>query len=87
MFYLSVKDPLVCADDVLITEEKVEVLEGLRQEEGLLNIVLVSPNLETGDILRKLIQNRSREGRERTWYRWTFQACNAKLLNKESPKL
>ena len=78
MFYLSVKDPLVCADDVLITEEKVEVLEGLRQEEGLLNVVLVSPNLETGDILRKLIQNRSREGRERTWYHWKFQACNAK---------
>ena len=48
--HLSVKDPLVCADDVLVTEEKVEVLEGLRQEEGLLNIILVPPNLETGDI-------------------------------------
>jgi len=42
---LSVKDPLVCADDVLVTEEKVEVLEGLRQEEGLLNVILVPPNL------------------------------------------
>ena len=74
MFYLSVKDPLVCADDVLVTEEKVEVLEGLRQEEGLLNVILVSPNLETGDNLRKLNQNSFIEGRERTW---KFQACNA----------
>ena len=47
---LSVKDPLVCADDVLVTEEQVEVLEGLSQEEGLLYVVLVSPNLEKGSI-------------------------------------
>ena len=42
---LSVKDPLVGADDVLVTEEQVEVLEGLRQEERLLHIVLVSTHL------------------------------------------
>ena len=42
---LSVKDPLVGADDVLITEEQVEVLEGLRQEERLLHVVLVSTDL------------------------------------------
>ena len=66
--HLSVKDPLVCADDVLVTEEQVEVLEGLRQEEGLLNVIFVPPNLETGDNLRKNIKNSFREGQERTWY-------------------
>ena len=47
--HLSVKDPLVCTDDVLVTEEQVEVLEGLCQEEGLLHIILLPPNLEKGD--------------------------------------
>ena len=35
---------------MLVTEEQVEVLEGLCQEEGLLYIVLDSPNLENGDL-------------------------------------
>ena len=35
---------------MLVTEEQVEVLEGLCQEEGLLHIVLDSPNLENGDL-------------------------------------
>ena len=48
--HLCVEDPLVCTDDVLVTEEQVEVLEGLCQEEGLLHIVLDSPNLENGDL-------------------------------------
>ena len=48
--HLSVEDPLIRADDMLVTEEQVKVLEGLREEEGLLNVILVSPNLETGDI-------------------------------------
>ena len=49
------------------TAEAVLPREGrLRQEEGLLNVVLVSPNLETGDNLRKLIQNCFIEGQERT---------------------
>ena len=51
--HLSVKDPLVCTDDVLVTEEEVEVLEGLCQEEGLLHIVLDSPNLENPDFIGK----------------------------------
>ena len=47
--HLCVEDPLVCTDDVLVTEEQVEVLEGLCQEEGLLHIILLPPNLEKGD--------------------------------------
>ena len=35
---------------MLVTEEQVEVLEGLSQEEGLLHIVVDSPNLENGDL-------------------------------------
>ena len=35
---------------MLVTEEQVEVLEGLSQEEGLLYVVLVAPNLEKGSI-------------------------------------
>ena len=35
---------------MLVTEEQVEVLEGLGQEEGLLHVVLVAPNLEKGNI-------------------------------------
>ena len=31
---------------MLVTEEEVEVLEGLCQEEGLLHIILLPPNLE-----------------------------------------
>merc|ERR1719458_195306 len=42
---LCVEDPLVRADDMLVTEEQVKVLEGLRQEERLLHIILVSANL------------------------------------------
>ena len=34
---------------MLVTEEEVEVLEGLCQEEGLLHIILLPPNLEKGD--------------------------------------
>ena len=49
-WHLCVEDPLVCTDDVLVTEEQVEVLEGLSQEEGLLYVVLVAPNLEKGSI-------------------------------------
>ena len=50
LYHLCVEDPLVCTDDVLVTEEQVEVLEGLGQEEGLLHVVLVAPNLEKGRI-------------------------------------
>ena len=50
LYHLCVEDPLVCTDDVLVTEEQVEVLEGLCQEEGLLHIVVDSPNLENGDL-------------------------------------
>ena len=49
LYHLCVEDPLVCTDDVLVTEEEVKVLEGLRQEEGLLHIILLPPNLEKGD--------------------------------------
>ena len=35
---------------MLVTEEQVEVLEGLSEEEGLLHVVLVAPNLEKGSI-------------------------------------
>ena len=38
---------------MLVTEEQVEVLEGLGQEEGLLHVVLVPPNLEKGQNLAK----------------------------------
>ena len=46
--HLCVEDPLVRADDMLVTEEQVKVLEGLRQEERLLHIILVSTNLVEG---------------------------------------
>ena len=39
---LSVEDPLLQAELPVVTVEKVEILQGLRQEEGLLDIVVTS---------------------------------------------
>ena len=39
---LSVEDPLVQTEQLVVTVEKVEILQGLRQEEGLLDIVVTS---------------------------------------------
>ena len=40
---LSVEHPEVETEELGVTVEEVEVLEGLRQEEGLLNIVVLWP--------------------------------------------
>ena len=47
--HLCVEDPLIRADDMLVTEEEVKVLQGLCQEKRLLHIILVSPNLAKGN--------------------------------------
>ena len=50
--HLSVEDPLIRADDMLVTEEQVKILQGLCQEERLLHIILVFPNLAKGKIYK-----------------------------------
>ena len=44
--YLSVENPLLEINKVVITKKEVEVLEGFCEKERLLNIVLVSLNLQ-----------------------------------------
>lgn len=58
LIHLRVEDPLAEVNEVVIAEEQVEVFQGFCQEEGLLNIIFVSSNL----------QKREDEG---TWP-WTF---------------
>ena len=43
---LCVEDPLVEADEVVVGEDEVEVLERLGQEEGLLHVVLLTSDLQ-----------------------------------------
>jgi len=43
---LRVEDPLAEVNEVVIAEEQVEVFQGFCQEEGLLNIIFVSSNLQ-----------------------------------------
>ena len=39
---LSVEDPLLQAEKLIVAVEKVEILQGLRQEERLLDIIVTS---------------------------------------------
>ena len=39
---LSVEDPLLQAEQLVVAVEKVEILQGLRQEERLLDIIVTS---------------------------------------------
>ena len=43
---LCVEDPLLQVNKIVVTEEKVEILQGFCQEEGLLYIILVGGRLK-----------------------------------------
>ena len=43
---LCVEDPLLQVNKIVVTEEKVEILQGFCQEEGLLHIILVGGRLK-----------------------------------------
>ena len=45
--YLSVEDPLTQVNEIVIAEEEVEVFQCFSEEEWLLNIIFVAPNLDS----------------------------------------